>query len=169
MNRVLIVGSPAAGKSYFARELSQATGLTVTHLDYYAWQDRWNSNPKIRKKEWYGFVTDLSKKKRWIIDCNNMTALDAAFPNADTIIFLDYSLPRRLLRAIKRTLMYQNKLRTDMPPGWNEKLELGFLRKIFSFKNTDRVVILRILGEQEKINTMVFTSVRQTKKYLKSI
>ena len=33
MKRVMIIGQPGAGKSVFARQLGQKTGLPVVHID----------------------------------------------------------------------------------------------------------------------------------------
>ena len=41
MRRVLMIGSPGAGKSAFARELARRTGLSLTHLDAEYWQPSW--------------------------------------------------------------------------------------------------------------------------------
>lgn len=167
--RVLVVGSPAAGKSYFCREIEERLSLPLHHLDYYAWQDIWDEDAARRKKQWYAYVKNLSKKELWILDCNNMTALEAAVGRADTILFLDYSRFLRMFRVFKRYVKYRKKLRSDMPPGWQEKLEIQFIKQIWNFEKNDRLKIMSILNEESQKNIRVFKSPRESKKYLASL
>ena len=41
MERVLILGSPGAGKSTFARRLAERSGLPLIHLDKHFWRPGW--------------------------------------------------------------------------------------------------------------------------------
>lgn len=44
MKRVLIVGSPGAGKSTLAKKLAARTGLPLTHLDDLYWNAGWEKS-----------------------------------------------------------------------------------------------------------------------------
>ena len=41
MQRVMVIGSPGAGKSTLARRLASITGLPLYHLDAEYWLPRW--------------------------------------------------------------------------------------------------------------------------------
>jgi adenylate kinase family enzyme len=98
-----------------------------------------------------------------------MTALEAAVGRADTILFLDYSRFLRMFRVFKRYVKYRKKLRSDMPPGWQEKLEIQFIKQIWNFEKNDRLKIMSILNEESQKNIRVFKSPRESKKYLASL
>jgi adenylate kinase family enzyme len=41
MKRIMVIGSGGAGKSTFARQLGEITGIEVFHLDKMFWQPNW--------------------------------------------------------------------------------------------------------------------------------
>lgn len=50
--KVLIIGCPGAGKSTFARKLSENAQLPLIHFDkFYHEVGRWNDDPKQKKGE----------------------------------------------------------------------------------------------------------------------
>ena len=49
MKRVLIVGSPGAGKSTLAKKLAAKTGLPLTHLDELYWDSNWQ---QVERELW---------------------------------------------------------------------------------------------------------------------
>jgi adenylate kinase family enzyme len=124
MRRVLVIGSPGAGKSTFARQLAHRTGLSLIHLDQHYWRSGWVETPK---PEWQSKVAQLIAADRWIIDGNYGGTLELRLTRADTII--DLQLPgwvciARLLRRIIRT---RGRTRADMAEGCPERLDLAFL------------------------------------------
>ena len=46
MKKVLIIGCPGSGKSYFSRELAEATGLPLYHIDKIRWRTDWTLMPR---------------------------------------------------------------------------------------------------------------------------
>src|SRR5687768_16103132 len=67
MKRVLVIGSPGAGKSVFSRRLGEITGLPVIHLDQHYWRPGWI---EPSKDVWSRQVTELLQRDSWIIDGN---------------------------------------------------------------------------------------------------
>ncbi len=102
MKRVVILGRGGAGKSTAARQLSDISGLTVIELDKHFWQPGLRATPI---GEWKQIQKKLSDRKRWIMDgdLGKYDALDVRLGAADTVIILDFSLIRCLLRAIHRS------------------------------------------------------------------
>ena len=47
MEKIVIIGSPGAGKSTFARKLGSILKIKVVHLDRVFWQPGWKEKPKI--------------------------------------------------------------------------------------------------------------------------
>ena len=46
MNRVVIIGSPGAGKSTLARDLGRILQINVVHLDRVFWEPGWKKKPR---------------------------------------------------------------------------------------------------------------------------
>jgi adenylate kinase family enzyme len=102
MKRVLIVGRGAAGKSTLAARLGEITGLPVIELDKLFWQPGLLATPR---DQWIQMQEKVTAAEKWIMD-GDLGPYDALEPRlraADTIIFLDFSLPRCAWRALRRS------------------------------------------------------------------
>ena len=44
--KILVIGSPGSGKSYFSKQLSKILNIPVYHLDLIYWHENWVSMPK---------------------------------------------------------------------------------------------------------------------------
>src|SRR5262245_53158006 len=118
MNRILIIGSGGSGKSTLAKDLGEATGIEVIHLDKLHWKPGWVGPDKA---EWHETVRCALEKESWIMDGNFGGTMEMRMAVADTVIFLD--LPRMVCirRALKRFIRYRGTNRPDMTKGCNEK------------------------------------------------
>lgn len=132
MQRVLVIGSPGAGKSTFSRELARRTGLPLTHLDAEYWRPGWVRPPKA---QWEAKVRELISPDAWILDGNYTSTLSLRAARADTVIVLDSSRWLCLYRAASRALLDR---RTDRMNVGKEPLNLEFLRFIWSFPAVQR-------------------------------
>jgi adenylate kinase family enzyme len=102
MNRVVILGPGASGKSTLAFHLGEITGLRVIELDKIFWRPGLVATPR---DEWEQVQRTLIEESGWIAD-GDLGPYDAAevrLRAADTIIFLDFSLVRCAWRAVKRS------------------------------------------------------------------
>jgi adenylate kinase family enzyme len=135
MQRILVIGSPGAGKSTLARRLSDQLGLPLIHLDREHWSAGWVSLPN---DVWADRVAELAARPSWIIDGNYANTLDVRLNRATTIIWLD--LPRWLCmaRIVRRVLTYRGRVRPDMAEGCPERLNLEFLRYAWNFSRHSR-------------------------------
>lgn len=120
MKRVVILGRGASGKSTLAARLGEFTALPVIELDKIFWQPGLVATPR---DEWVKIQEKLAAQEKWIMD-GDLGAYDALEPRlraADTILLLDFSLPRCALRAIRRSrtrrlLALANNLPHEKPP-----------------------------------------------------
>lgn len=102
MERAIILGPGASGKSTLALQLGQITGLPVIELDKIFWQSGLVATPP---DQWLHVQQTLIEKNRWIMD-GDLGPYDAAevrLRAADTIIFLDFSLLRCAWRVLRRS------------------------------------------------------------------
>jgi hypothetical protein len=101
MERVVILGRGAAGKSTLARQLGELTGLPVTELDKVFWQ---SGLAPTRRAEWTALQEQLAQKDRWILDgdLGPHDVVEVRLRAADTVILLDFGLVRCTWRALRR-------------------------------------------------------------------
>ena len=124
MRRVLVIGSPGAGKSTLATELARRTELPLIHLDQEHWQPGWI---EMDKATWKARMRDLVTADRWIIDGNYGASLDIRIKRADTIILLDFPVWLCLARVVRRVRETRGRVRPDMAEGCPERFNLPFL------------------------------------------
>lgn len=164
MKKVLVIGPGGAGKSTFARRLSQLLNIEVKHLDSFYWRAGWT---KPSEEEWLQTVAELTSANAWIIDGNFGGTLEFRLKHCDTIIFLD--MPRLLCiwRVTKRRLLYRNRSRPDMAEGCNEKLDLEFLNWVWSYSRRSRPRVVKLLDEHSGSKQVVWLrSNAEVKKFL---
>ena len=130
MQRVVIIGSPGAGKSTFARKLAQRINAPVIHLDKLYWQPGWiEPDPQA----WRDTLTRATQAEAWIMDGHYGSSLDLRLQAADTAILLEFPRALCLRRVMLRVLRTWGRNREDMGPGCKEKVDLEFIRFIWNF------------------------------------
>jgi adenylate kinase family enzyme len=83
-------------------ELADRTGLPVIELDKHFWRPGLVATPR---EEWAAVQRDLAARARWIMDgdLGPYDVLEVRLGRADTVVLLDYSLPRCAWRAVRRS------------------------------------------------------------------
>lgn len=162
MERILVIGSPGAGKSTFARRLREITGLPLHHLDL-LWHrpDRTNST----QEEFDAALAGILRGERWIIDGNYSRTLEMRLAACDTAFFLDYPLEVCLAGAQARI----GRKREDFPYLETE-LDPEFYRWILDFPKEHlprlRRLAAKYRGEKEIIT---FRAREEADRYLESL
>ena len=102
MRRVVILGRGAAGKSVLAARLGEITGLPVIELDRVFWRPGLAATPRA---EWADVQRDLVPGESWIMDgdLGPYDELGVRLAAADTVVILNFSLPRCAWRALRRS------------------------------------------------------------------
>ena len=144
MQRVLVIGISGAGKSTFSRALATETGLPLIHLDKEFWRPGWVQTPR---QEWRARVSELAAGERWIMDGNYDSSLDLRLPRADTVLWFDYPMLRSLRRAMWRAATSYGRVRSDMAEGCPERIDLEFLRYIWTFNAKERPRVIASLAK----------------------
>lgn len=135
MKRILIIGSPGAGKSTLAGELGRRLVLPVYHLDRLWWRPGW---VEAAEADFDAGLAAILAGDRWIIDGNYGRTLTKRLNFADTVIYLDFPRPVCLWRALKRICRYHGTVRSDMGAGCPERLDWEFLQYIWNFSRDCR-------------------------------
>ena len=135
MERILVIGSPGAGKSTLSNVLAQRTGLPLFHLDKMHWLPGWIERDR---DEGRAELAGVLAQDCWIIDGNYGSVLPMRLARADTVVWLDYPTPVCLGRVLKRWWQHRGRTRPDMTPGCPEHLDAKFLLYVLSFRSAWR-------------------------------
>lgn len=167
MKRVLVIGSGGAGKSTFAIQLAQHTGLPLIHLDAEFWKSGWVETPK---DEWEAKVEKLVSQERWIMDGNFGGTMERRIAACDTLIFLDTSRWVCLWRVITRRVRHHGRARPEMTPGCHEKLDGSFLWWVLSYpEQRRRWILMRLRTLEPDQCAVVLDSTKAIDTYLRSV
>lgn len=146
MKKIVIIGSPGAGKSTLARELGDILKIEVIHLDRYFWEPAWKEKPRENRRQ---ILRELVQKDHWIIEGTYLDTSDIRLNAADTVIFLDMPNWLCFWRVLNRYFKYHRKPRVDLPEGCRERLRVHYLLKILGFPLVKRRGLYEWLSEFE--------------------
>ena len=157
-NKILVLGCPGSGKSTFARQLQEKTGLPLIHLDNVWWRaDRTH----ISREEFDRALAELLQGERWIIDGNYSRTVEVRLRACDTAFFLDY--PEEVCMAGIIARVGQN--RPDMP--WTEStLDPELVAMVRNYAASDRPVLLSLFRKYPEKQVITFTSRDEADRWL---
>jgi len=130
MEKIVIIGSPGAGKTTLAKELGSMLKIKVFHLDRFFWQRGWKRKTRDTRID---ILQMLVREKQWIIEGTYLCSSESRLNAADTIIFLDIPPLVCLRRMTKRHSQYRGRSRRDIPDGCTDKLTLFRMLKVLVF------------------------------------
>ncbi|NIX77469.1 AAA family ATPase [Microvirga terricola] len=143
MRRILVIGSPGAGKSTLARRLAQRLGLPLIHLDREYFGPGWTMPPR---DEWREKVKGLAARPEWVMDGNYASTFDLRVPRATVVIWLDVGRWRCLASVTWRVLKNYGRVRDDLGPDCIEKFDWSFMRWIWKYQKDMRPKTTRMLA-----------------------
>jgi adenylate kinase family enzyme len=152
VQRVVILGPGASGKSTLAVRLGEITGLPVIELDQWFWRPGLAATPPA---EWAARQRELARQETWIMDgdLGPYDVLEVRLQAADTIIFLDFSRLRCAWRAVRRS-----RERAD------------FWRWLWSYRRRSRPLIQQaIAAHADHADLHVLATPRAVKRFLAAI
>lgn len=162
MKRVLVIGCPGAGKTYFSKKLGQIINLPVIHMDNLYWRE---DKTSVSHEELIEKLLPYLKQDAWIIDGNYHRTLEMRLPYATDVFFLD--IPRE--ECIAGILERIEKPRDDIP--WVESkedaMELIAWTEDYGFRTKDEEIAL--LDKNKHLVVHTFTSRDEMNKYLKEL
>jgi adenylate kinase family enzyme len=102
---VNVVGTSGSGKSTFSRELAAALSVRHVEMDAIHWLPDWH---ELNDEQFAAQLERALVADSWVLDGNYSRFNDLKWALTDTIIWLDYSLPRTfaqiLARSVRRAL-----------------------------------------------------------------
>lgn len=159
--KIIVIGSPGAGKSTFSRRLRDITGLPLYYLDMI------NHKPDrttATREEFDSRLDEILRTDEWIIDGNYQRTIEARLEKCDAVFLLDFPLDVCLAGAAARV----GTKREDMP--WvEEEFDEEFRQWIVDFPQEKLPEIYQMLDKYRGKNVMIFKSRRETEEYLQKL
>ena len=101
MDRLSVIGTSGSGKSTLSRRLAQALDIPHIELDAIHWrQGGWTPLPQDQFRE---AVAEAVRQERWVVEGGYSAVRPLVWARADTVVWLDYSLPITFSRVLRRT------------------------------------------------------------------
>ena len=149
--KIIVIGSPGAGKSTFVRKLRDLTGLPLFYLDM-LWHKPDRTN--VSREEFDEKLQEILMQEQWIIDGNYQRTLEMRLKACDTVFFLDFPLDVCLAGAQARI----GKAREEMPWIENE-FDEEFRQDILEFPKVKLPKIYEMLERyRENKKIVIFKS-----------
>ena len=139
MRRVLVIGSPGAGKTTLSTRLAARLGVPVHYLDLHHWEPGWKYRDSAQARE---AVYAIAETPEWVMDGNFAETFDLRMPRADTLLWLDYPRATCIRRILARTIKDYGTQKPDLPEGCAEKFDASLLRFTWSFPKESRPLIV---------------------------
>lgn len=123
--RLAVIGTSGSGKTLLARQIGRRLRVPHVELDALFWGPGWTPAPLdvFRQRVGQALGGDA-----WVVDGNYSRVRDIVWERADTVVWLDYSLPVVMGRLIRRTLR-RSATREELWGGNRESLHQAFLSR----------------------------------------
>lgn len=167
--RLTILGLPGSGKSTLARAIAEQKKIPYIHIDQFWLEAGGGHNSKstpdperahahVREK-----VLEAIQEEAWVSDGVYSKVQPDIAKRADTLIFLDMPLWRRLLNHAERTFM-----RSNAHQGMTFLNDLSFFREMIGRDSVRDAKLKKILEEyREKV--LVLRSRKEINQYLRDL
>lgn len=173
LKRTAVIGTSCAGKTTFAQRLARATGVKHIELDALNWMPNWTPRPH---EEFRMMVEQAVAGDAWVSDGNYTKLRDIIWSRATTLVWLDYSFPVVVRRAVSRTLR-RLLYRQTLYAGNRESFRRTFLDKdsillwVVKTYHRRRRDYRRLLPglANERLQILVFHSPEQARRFLSKL
>lgn len=153
MQKIIVIGCPGAGKSYFAKKLHDKTGIPLYHLDLI-----WHKADKthISRAEFDEKLNRILNEESWILDGDFSRTLEMRMQACDTVFFFD--LPYEVcMQGIKER---EGKKRDDMP--WEvAETDDNLLNEVKKYIPNQRPIIYELIEKYKKEKEFFVFKTRQ--------
>ena len=139
MKKVIIIGCPGAGKSYFAKKLHHITKIPLYHLDMI-----WHKPDKthISRAEFDNELLKIFQKEAWILDGDYSRTMEMRMQACDTIILFD--IPYEIC---KQGIEKRQGIKRDDMPWYSFQIDTDLLNEVKHYIPQQRPKVERLLDK----------------------
>lgn len=123
--RIAVVGTCGSGKTTLAHRLAQRLGIAHVELDSLHWGPDWTP---VQRDLFRERVAHALSGDAWTTDGNYSAVRDIVWTRADTVVWLNYSLPVVMGRLTWRTIR-RTAVREELWNGNRERFREAFLSR----------------------------------------
>ena len=162
MKRILVIGCPGAGKTYFAKALSKIIDLPVVHMDNLYWN---KDKTSISKEELEEKLLPYLKEENWIIDGNYHDTLKQRLEYATDVFFLNMSREECIEGILERI----DQPRDDIPWVETKKDAVELIEWTIDYETRTKADEEKLLKKYKKVNVHILNSREEVNQYLVSL
>lgn len=161
--KIIVLGSPGSGKSYFSGKLSGLINYPVFYLDKLYWQENWVgiSTEELSTK----LEKIMEENNCWIIDGNYSSTLEMRYKEAQLIFYFDLAI-EVCLRSHQDRL---GKKRIDLPDYLEETEDAEFEQYIKDFPQKEKPKFISIKQKYPQKKVIIFKQRSEANKYLEDL
>lgn len=173
--RIVIIGSTSSGKSTLAERLAKRFDLDFIDLDALHWEPNWTEAPLEVFRE---RVSSATQVEGWVVAGNYHMVRDLIWPQAEAVIWLDYSLPRIFWQLTRRTFTrwWRNELLWSTNREnlwmhfklWSDESLYHWLFKTYWRRKREFPALLA-LPEHQHLKLIRFEQPHETNKWLEQL
>ena len=173
--RIVIIGSTSSGKSTLGQSLATKLDMAFIDLDALHWEPNWTEAPLEVFRE---RVSTATQAAGWVVAGNYHTVRDLIWPQAEAVIWLDYSLPRIFWQLTRRTfkrwwtqelLWGSNRENLWMHLKlWSDESLYHWLFKTY-WRRKRELPVLLALPEHQHLKLIRFENPRETDEWLERL
>lgn len=162
MKRILVIGCPGAGKTYFSKKLKEIMGLPVVHMDNLYWnEDKTSiSFDELNKK-----LLPYLQNEEWIVDGNYHDTLKLRLEYATDVFFL--KMPRE--QCIEGILERIDQPRDDIPWVETKKDAVELIEWTIDYEARTKADEEALLKEYPNVKVHIIKNRDDADKYLEKL
>ena len=162
MKRILVIGCPGAGKTYFAKKLKEITHLPLVHMDNLYWN---KDKTSISQDELANRLLPYLKEENWIIDGNYHDTLKLRLEYATDVFFMKMSRDECIEGILERI----DQVRDDIPWVETKKDAAELISWTIDYEERTKAQEEALLKEFPKVKVHILKSRQEVNDYLKTI
>jgi adenylate kinase family enzyme len=101
--RINVVGTSGSGKTTFSKMLASRLNFPRIEMDQVFWGPNWHQTPD---DIFFKKVEEALSNENWVLDGNYTRTTPVKWQKVTAVIWLDYSYPRILYQAFRRSVKY---------------------------------------------------------------
>lgn len=139
--KIMVIGSPGAGKTTLIQRIVAQTGWPLLSLDHEWHQSDYSDAAKIKFRQTQQQF--MAAHEHWVIDGNYRGTMNLRLAQADVVLWLQVPRVVAIWRIIKRSWRFKHdrQTRPEMPKAFSEHFDADyreFLKYVWHF-NRDNV------------------------------